>query len=66
MNADDDRLTPELQSLLAAEKEANGPDGGARDRVARRLAQTLGVTLAAAGASSAATSGAQAALPKAL
>ena len=59
-------LTPELQSLLAAEKEAAGPDGGARDRVARRLAQTLGVTLAAAGASSAATSGAQTVLPKAL
>jgi hypothetical protein len=62
----EERLTPELQSLLAAEKETSGPDAGARDRVARRLAQTLGVTLAAAGASSAATSGAQAVLPKAV
>jgi hypothetical protein len=66
MSAGEDRLTPELQSLLAAERDAGGPDAGARDRVSRRLAQTLGVTLAAAGASSAATSGAQAALPKAL
>jgi hypothetical protein len=64
--SEDDRLTPELQSLLAAEREASGPDAGARERVSRRLAQTLGVTLAAAGASAAATSGAQAALPKAL
>jgi hypothetical protein len=66
MSGDDDRLTPELQSLLAAERDVPGPDGGARDRVARRLAQTLGVTLAAAGASAAATSGAQTVLPKAL
>jgi hypothetical protein len=66
MNAEDDRLTPELQSLLLAEKEAAGPDAGARDRVAHRLAQTLGVTLAAAGVSTAATSGAQTVLPKAL
>ena len=64
--SEDDRLTPELQSLLSAEKELPGPDGGARDRVARRLAQTLGVTLAAAGASTAVTSGAQTVLPKAL
>ena len=62
----DDRLTPELQSLLSAEREAPGPDAGARDRVARRLGQTLGVTLVAAGASTAAASGAQAVLPKAL
>src|SRR6185312_3089884 len=62
----DDRLTPELQALLAAERDAPGPDGAVRNRVAGRLAKTLGVTLAAAGASSAATSGAQAALPKAL
>jgi hypothetical protein len=62
----EERLTPELQSLLAAEKDAGGPDAGARDRVARRLSQTLGVTMAAAGASAAATSGAQAVLPKAL
>jgi hypothetical protein len=64
--SDDDRLTPELHSLLAAEKDVPGPDGGARDRVARRLAQTLGVTLAAAGASAAVSSGAQTVLPKAL
>jgi hypothetical protein len=63
---EDDRLTPELQSLLAAEREAPGPDAGMRDRVARKLASTLGVTLAAAGASGASVSGAQAALPKAL
>lgn len=55
-----ERLPPELQSLLAAEKDAALPDG-VRDRVAGRLAQTLGVTLAAAGASTAATSGAHAA-----
>jgi hypothetical protein len=52
-----ERLTPELQSLLSAEKESAPPDG-ARDRVAQRLAQSLGVTLAAAGAATAATSGA--------
>ncbi len=62
----DDRLTPELQSLLAAEREAPGPDAGMRDRVARKLASTLGVTLAAAGASGASVSGSQAGLPKAL
>lgn len=62
----EERLTPELQSLLAGERDAGGPDAGVRNRVSRRLAQTLGVTLAAAGASSAATSGAQTVLPKAL
>ena len=62
----DDRLTPELQALLAAERDAPGPDAGVRDRLSRKLASTLGVTLAAAGASGAATSGAHAALPKAL
>ncbi len=66
MNGEDDRLTPELQSLLAAERDAAGPDAGARERVAGRLGRTLGVTLAAAGASAAATSGAQTVLPRAL
>ena len=37
----DDRLTPELQALLDAERDAPGPDAGARDRVARKLASTL-------------------------
>ncbi|HEY2746700.1 MAG TPA: hypothetical protein VGL86_18855 [Polyangia bacterium] len=63
---EDDRLTPELQSLLAAERDAPGPDAGMRDRVARKMASTLGATLAAVGASGASVSGAQAALPKAL
>ena len=62
----DNRLTPELQSLLAAERDAPGPDAGMRNRLARKLASTLGVTLASVGASGAATSGAHAALPKAL
>ncbi|HXU68007.1 MAG TPA: hypothetical protein VN947_01695 [Polyangia bacterium] len=64
--SDEEHLTPELQALLTAEREAPGPDAGAHDRVARKLASTLGVTLAAAGASTAATSGAQTVLPKAL
>lgn len=45
----DERLPPELELLLAAERAAAPPDGE-RDEVAARLAKTLGVATLAGGA----------------